>query len=363
MSISSIHHLQFIVSNAKQSAFWYSSNFGFHKFAEKLTADSTSIALKNGTAIVIITSFNGPNKYSKQLIHHGDFIHDVAFRVDYLDPVLENLRQNDIRLLNQGDIETKEGTVRIATLLADGSDVTHTLYEFKNYHGFFLPGFSPCEDFEMYRNMPRMSAILMDHVVQNYPIGEMESAAEWYNKTMGLKRFWSIDDKIATSEFSAMSAWLLVNEDHSVQMTLAEGVKGRKGKSQIEEFISFHGGSGVQHFALLVTDIISAVQLMKSRSVEFLTIPDSYYDILEERLKPTKLNIKEDLEMIRKLNILMDFDENGYLLQIFTKPVQDRPTLFVEIIQRENFRGFGAGNFKALFDAVELEQAKRGTLF
>ncbi|KAF1747907.1 hypothetical protein GCK72_024373 [Caenorhabditis remanei] len=362
-TISAIHHIEFIVSNALQSAYWYCSSFGFEKFAAKNTEVSTSYALRNGKARVIITSYNSQNMYTDQLIKHGDFIKDVAFRVDNLDGVLQNLMENDIKVIQQGEINTKEGLVRTATLLADGSDVTHTLYELGSFEGDFLPYFTPTSNFELFDRIERMPAILMDHVVQNYPIGEMEAAADWYYKTMKLKRFWSVDDKVATSEYSAMSAWLLVNEDHTVQMTLAEGVKGRKGKSQIEEFINFHGGSGVQHFALLVDDIIAAVQLMKRRSVEFLTIPDEYYNILEDRLSKTNLTVKEDLEMIRKLNILMDFDENGYLLQIFSKPMQDRPTLFIEIIQRANFKGFGAGNFKALFDAVEREQEKRGTLF
>uniref|UniRef100_A0A1I7TAY6 4-hydroxyphenylpyruvate dioxygenase n=1 Tax=Caenorhabditis tropicalis TaxID=1561998 RepID=A0A1I7TAY6_9PELO len=322
-SISAIHHIEFIVSNALQSAYWYCSSFGFEKFAEKITKDSTSYALKNGMSLL----------------------------------------ENDIKVIQQGEINSKAGLVRTAKLLADGSDVTHTLYELKQFKGSFLPYFSPSPNFELFKRVQRMPAILLDHVVQNYPIGEMEKAADWYYKTMKLKRFWSVDDKVATSEYSAMSAWLLVNEDHTVQMTLAEGVRGRKGKSQIEEFINFHGGSGVQHFAILVFDIISAVQLMKFRSVEFLTIPSGYYDILEERLNKTNLKVKEDLRLIRELNILMDFDENGYLLQIFSKPMQDRPTLFIEIIQRDNFKGFGAGNFKALFDAVEREQEKRGTLF
>ncbi|CCD66332.1 Putative protein C31H2.4 [Caenorhabditis elegans] len=362
-SISAIHHIEFIVSNALQSAYWYCSGFGFEKFAEKITDESTSIALRNGTARVIITSYNSQNIYTDQLIKHGDFIKDVSFRVDNLDAVLQNLVENDIKVIQQSEVSTKDGLVRTATLLSEGGDVTHTLFELGEFKGNFLPFFTPISNFELFENIEKMPAILMDHVVQNYPIGEMEAAADWYFKTMRLKRFWSVDDKVATSEFSAMTAWLLVNDDHTVQVTLAEGVKGRKGKSQIEEFINYHGGSGVQHFALLVEDIISAVQIMKSRSVEFLTIPSQYYDNLEERLSKTNLIVKEDLKMIRELNILMDFDENGYLLQIFSKPLQDRPTLFIEIIQRANFKGFGAGNFKALFDAVEREQEKRGTLF
>ncbi|CAI5455456.1 unnamed protein product [Caenorhabditis angaria] len=336
---------------------------GSKKFAQKISKDQTSIALQNGTARVIITSYNTSNDFTEQLNKHGDFIKNIGFRVDFLDTVLQSLEENNINILERDNIQDDDGIVRYGIILAENSDVYHTLYELDKYSGIFLPGFKPAENFPLFAEIERMPAILMDHVVQNYPIGEMEEAAKWYDKTMRLKRFWSIDDTVATTQFSALNAWLLVNHDHSVQITLAEPVAGRKGKSQIQEFLTYHGGSGVQHFALLVNDIISSVELMRSRSVEFLTIPDEYYNILEERLSKTKLNVKEDLKKIRKLNILMDFDENGYLLQIFTKPVQDRPTLFVEVIQRANYKGFGAGNFKALFDAVEREQAKRGTLF
>ncbi|VDO19039.1 unnamed protein product [Heligmosomoides polygyrus] len=173
-----------------------------------------------------------------------------------------------------------------------------------------------------------------------------------------------------------MKAWLIANEDQKVQMTLAEAVPGRKGRSQIEieynfkslprsfkEFVSYNGGPGIQHIALLVDDIAATVEEMQRRSVEFLEVPSSYYDILEERLKSSKVELQEDMDVLRRLSILMDFDDNGYLLQLFTKPVQDRPTLFIEIIQRRNFNGFGAGNFKALFDAIEREQKRRGTLY
>ncbi|KAL6725117.1 hypothetical protein Aduo_019929 [Ancylostoma duodenale] len=244
-----------------------------------------------------------------------------------------------------------------------GSDVTHTLVEDKNYHGLFLPGFQPVTNYPLCASLKPIPVVLLDHVVQNYPVNSIEGIAEWYKDSMALQRFWSIDDKITTSEFSAMKAWLITNEDQKVQMTLAEAVLGRKGRSQIEEFVSYNGGPGIQHIALLVDDIVETVTEMRKRSVEFLHVPSSYYDMLEERLKSSKVELKEDMAKLRELCILMDFDDNGYLLQLFTKPVQDRPTLFIEIIQRRNFNGFGAGNFKALFDAVEREQKLRGTLY
>ncbi|EYC23546.1 hypothetical protein Y032_0015g2713 [Ancylostoma ceylanicum] len=244
-----------------------------------------------------------------------------------------------------------------------GSDVTHTLIEDKNYRGLFLPGFLPVNNYPLCASLKPIPVVLLDHVVQNYPVNTIENVAEWYKESMALQRFWSIDDKITTSEFSAMKAWLITNDDQKVQMTLAEAVPGRKGRSQIEEFVSYNGGPGIQHIALLVDDIVGTVTEMRKRSVEFLHVPSSYYDMLEERLKSSQIELKEDMAKLRELCILMDFDDNGYLLQLFTKPVQDRPTLFIEIIQRRNFNGFGAGNFKALFDAVEREQKLRGTLY
>ncbi|KHN77024.1 Uncharacterized protein Tcan_14907 [Toxocara canis] len=240
----------------------------------------------------------------------------------------------------------------------------HTLVDISNYAGFFLPEFEKYDDNNsLVTQLEKIPVEALDHIVENFPIGSLEDVTRWYFDTFNLHRFWSIDEKICHSEFSAMKSMLLTNETHSVQVAIAEPVVNtRRGRSQIQEYIDYNGGPGVQHMAFRVSDIITTIEKMKRRGVEFLMVPSSYYDGLEQRLANSSVEIAEDLKKIRELSILVDFDDSGYLLQIFTQPVQDRPTLFIEIIQRRNFNGFGAGNFKALFDAVEREQAKRGTL-
>lgn len=198
----------------------------------------------------------------------------------------------------------------------------------------------------------------IDHVVEAHKEHTLSDVTTWYNKILALQRFWSIDDQSVHTEFSALSALLVGNSDKRVKITLVEPVR-KSTKGQVEEFLDYNGSQGIQHIAFSTDDICTVVDLVKKRSVEFLDIPDSYYDRLEQRLRSSPINISEDLQRIRELNILVDFDQKGYLLQIFTKPVQDRPTLFLEIIQRHNYDGFGAGNFKALFEAVEMEQKKR----
>ncbi|VDO27031.1 unnamed protein product [Haemonchus placei] len=326
--LADFHHIEFRVSNALQSSFWYCCCFGFQRFAEKRDEDATCIAIRNGRVIFVIKSTTSCDPETlQQLVVHGDAVKDVAFRVDSIDALEQVLIPY---------------TYSSKTLYRD-SDITHTLVEDRNYSGTFLPGYSPVDNFPLPANIP---VVLLDHVVQNYPVNGIEDAAEWYKRSMALQRFWSIDDKITTSEFSAMKAWLITNDDQKVQMTLAEAVPGRKGRSQIEVW------NGLQQLCQ------DSVILWPSRNM----FPQSYYDILDERLKDSKVELKEDMKKLRELCILMDFDDNGYLLQLFTRPVQDRPTLFIEIIQRRNFNGFGAGNFKALFDAVEREQRRRGTL-
>ncbi|XGW22237.1 hypothetical protein V3C99_004891 [Haemonchus contortus] len=362
--LADFHHIEFRVSNALQSSFWYCCCFGFQRFAVKQDEDTTCIAIRNGKVIFVMKSTTSCDPETlQQLIVHGDAVKDVAFRVDSIDALEQRLIGNGVDiLLPKTTYRDENGSVNILKLQAKDSDITHTLIEDRNYSGTFLPGYLPVDNFPLPASLGNIPVVLLDHVVQNYPVNGIEDAAEWYNRSMALQRFWSIDDKITTSEFSAMKAWLITNDDQKVQMTLAEAVPGRKGRSQIEEYVSYNGGPGIQHIALLVDDIVATVTEMRKRTVEFLEVPPSYYDILEERLKDSKVELKEDMKKLRELCILMDFDDNGYLLQLFTRPVQDRPTLFIEIIQRRNFNGFGAGNFKALFDAVEREQRRRGTL-
>jgi 4-hydroxyphenylpyruvate dioxygenase len=202
---------------------------------------------------------------------------------------------------------------------------------------------------------------VVDHVVGNQGWNEMDSVVDWYKEKLGFIRFWSVDDKQIHTEFSALKSTVVCDVDENVKMPINEPAKGKK-VSQIEEYVEFYGGAGVQHIALRTENILEAVTLLHERGVEFLPIPSSYYENLRERLGKASIKVKEDLDVIQKLKILVDFDDAGYLLQIFTKPVEDRPTVFFEIIQRRNNSGFGIGNFKALFQAIEDEQERRGTL-
>lgn len=189
----------------------------------------------------------------------------------------------------------------------------------------------------------------------------MEAAADWYEKNLQFHRFWSVDDKQIHTDYSALRSIVMTNYEETVKIPINEPADGKR-KSQIQEYVEYNGGAGVQHIALNTSDIIMAIRNLRARGMIFLTIPDSYYDILKKKLAQSKVKVTEDLKVLQELQILIDFDENGYLLQIFTKNMQDRPTLFLEVIQRHNHHGFGAGNFKSLFEAIELEQDKRGNL-
>jgi 4-hydroxyphenylpyruvate dioxygenase len=249
----------------------------------------------------------------------------------------------------------------LATVQTYG-DTTHTFVQRDKYNGTFLPGYKKHHLVEAFNKvLEPINLHVIDHCVGNQPDGEMEAAAFWYEKMLDFHRFWSVDDKMMHTEYSALRSIVVADFDEVVKMPINEPAPGKR-KSQIQEYVDFYGGPGVQHIAIRTDDIVTTVGRMYERGCRFLTIPDSYYDNLRVKLAECGTKVKEDLDVIQKLKILCDYDEKGYLLQIFTKPMQDRPTFFVEIIQRENHQGFGAGNFKALFTAIEIEQAKRGNL-
>uniref|UniRef100_A0A0K0DZN4 4-hydroxyphenylpyruvate dioxygenase n=1 Tax=Strongyloides stercoralis TaxID=6248 RepID=A0A0K0DZN4_STRER len=365
------YYVEFYVVNAIQTAQVYCILYGFEMYGIcKEDKDGIKYAVKNGPVILVFNSKVGlKNKeWDNHIIKHGDSIKDVAFKVNDIDKIIDLLK-NGVNNKNVTGVNIKESIFYNDKCIGykisyDNSDIIHTLYDPSKYDGFFLPGFM-CFEPNVCQYLPKaIEYLALDHVVQNHYEGTLEKVADYYKKSLGLNRFWSIDDTICHSEYSAMNAWLVVNVSNDIQMTIAEPVTGtRKGRGQIQEFLDFHGGPGIQHLALKVANIIDTVTNLKKRGVQFLSIPNEYYDNLKERLKNHSVKISENLDVLQKLNILIDFDDNGYLLQIFTKPVQDRPTLFLEIIQRENFNGFGAGNFKSLFEALESEQKKRGTLF
>ncbi|KAI8926334.1 Glyoxalase/Bleomycin resistance protein/Dihydroxybiphenyl dioxygenase [Entophlyctis helioformis] len=360
-------HLTFWVGNAKQAAAYYITRFGFepigYKGLETGSREVVSHAVgQNGVTFVFQSPLNPNNRImGDHIVVHGDAVKDVAFAVDDVRGIYAKAVARGARSIREPWEESDaNGTVTMATIATYG-DVEHTFVERKNYKGRFLPGFvQPAAD-PISAYLPAIDLLRIDHIVGNQPDNEMVSACEMYEKTLDFHRFWSVDDKQIHTEYSALRSIVMTDYDQVVKMPINEPAVGKK-KSQIQEYVDYHGGAGVQHIALRTEDILKSVSNLRARGVEFLSIPKAYYDNLRIRLASSKVKVTEDMDTIEKLHILVDYDEGGYLLQIFTKPLEDRPTLFIEIIQRRNHEGFGAGNFKALFESIEAEQDKRGNL-
>ncbi|CAD5234153.1 unnamed protein product [Bursaphelenchus xylophilus] len=366
MSSQLINHIEYCVGNALQASFWYCTSFGFERFAQKRTKFIFSIAVRNGNSILVFSSPNSPSEpnLTHLLSIHGDFVHKIGLKVDNLRKFVQIADQKSIKIIEQVESEQDEnGEILQARIQGSSGHIEYEIFENVNYNGVFLPGFEEIQNFGFCESLPPISISGIDHFVEAHESGSVDSVVDWYNKVLKFERFWSIDDTQVHTEYSALKAALVANKERNIQVTLVEPVQTeKKGRGQVQEFLDFNSGPGIQHIAFVVDDIIEAVAEMKKRSVEFLSIPSEYYDNIEKRLEKSGLKIKEDMEKIREGQLLIDFDEKGYLIQCFTKPVQPRPTFFIEIIKRNNFNGFGAGNFKALFEAVELEQRKRGTL-
>ncbi|GAA5800040.1 4-hydroxyphenylpyruvate dioxygenase [Helicostylum pulchrum] len=370
-------HLKFTVTNAKQAASYYCTRLGFKHFAyrglETGCRDFASHVVKQGDAVFVFESPIRPETMrdmAAEISRRGDGVKDVAFTVNDCRAVYEKAVARGAKSIKEPEETTDEdGTVIMATLATYG-DVQHTLIERKNYKGLFLPGYKDSLTALRYKDpldalLPQVPLGFIDHVVGNQPDGEMNPIADFYEKAFDFHRFWSVDDKQVFTEYSALRSVVMADPEERIKMPINEPAVGRK-KSQIQEFVDFYGGAGVQHIAINTNDIITSVTNMNQRGCNFLTIPGSYYEALRKALvthnKIAKIPILEDIDILQSLNILVDYDENGYLLQIFTKPLEDRPTLFVEVIQRNNHNGFGAGNFKSLFESLELEQDIRGNL-
>jgi 4-hydroxyphenylpyruvate dioxygenase len=379
-------HVTWWVGNAKQAAAFYNSFFGFKTIAYRgLETGSryfASYVVGNNDVRFVFTSpirsckhlpedekITPEEKHLLQEMHehlekHGDAVKDVAFEVDSVDGVYEKAVAAGADAV-QPPMTTggkEQGHVRTAVICTYG-DTTHTLISRQNFRGAFLPGFRAVAPSSATVQLPDVPLARIDHCVGNQDWNEMVSACAFYEQCLSFHRFWSVDDNQICTEFSALSSIVMASPNNLVKMPINEPAPGKK-KSQIEEYVLFNAGAGVQHIALLTPDIITAVKTLRARGVEFINVPKTYYDTIRMRLKTERRNweLKEDLEVIERLNILIDYDEQGYLLQLFTKPLMDRPTVFIEIIQREDFDGFGAGNFKSLFEAIEREQAERGNL-
>ncbi|KAK9489698.1 Glyoxalase/Bleomycin resistance protein/Dihydroxybiphenyl dioxygenase [Lipomyces doorenjongii] len=378
-SYRAYHHIKWYVGNAKQAASYYVTRMGFRPIAYKgLETGSRAIAshvIANGSVTfefvsVLKTKVKDQEEgiliqeISKHLADHGDAVKDVAFEVDDIYAVWDYISKHGAKLIAPPtEISDEHGTVIIAKLATYG-DTTHSLIQCSGYTGAFLPGYSttayPSTDpIEML--LPSINLANIDHCVGNQGWNQMEGICEYYENALGFHRFWSVDDKDIFTEFSALKSIVMASPNDIIKMPINEPAVGKK-KSQIEEFIEFYGGAGVQHIALRTQNIIETITNMKARGVEFISVPSTYYEQMRIRLSNSFIKLNENFTTLEKLNILIDFDESGYLLQLFTKPLMDRPTAFIEIIQRNNFEGFGAGNFKSLFESIELEQAKRGNL-
>lgn len=361
-------HISFLVGNALQAADWYVARFGFKRIAysglETGSRNVVSHVLKQDKAIFVFTSTLSPDdkENGEHLTKHGDGVKSVAFTVDDCVGIFKSAVERGAKVVKEPETLTDEnGTAIIATIQTYG-DTVHTFVERKNYTGAFLPGYQAVTETDPFESFTGPVGLnFVDHIVGNQPLGEMESVCQWYEKVLQFHRFWSVDDSMIHTEYSSLKSIVMTDFDEKIKMPVNEPALGKK-KSQIQEFVEFYGGAGVQHIAINTTDIITAVKTLRARGVRFLSVPKSYYTSLREKLAKAPITVVEDLDVLEDLKILIDFDDKGYLLQLFTKPVEDRPTLFIEIIQRNNHFGFGAGNFKSLFEAIEREQEKRGNL-
>lgn len=306
---------------------------------------------------------DNPKEIGEHLSKHGDGAKDIAFEVEDLDAIFKRAVERGATVVEEPhDKSDEDGTVRLATIRTYG-DTNHTLIDRSRYNGWFMPGFQQrTSNDPVLQLLPDCGLQRIDHIVGNQPDLEMTSVVDWYERTLMFHRFWSVDDKTMHTEYSALRSIVITNYEETIKMPINEPATARR-RSQIQEYVDYYGGAGVQHIAMETKDIISSVTNLRARGVQFLDVPDKYYTNLKERLKQSPINVEEDIDMLQKLRILVDFDDNGYLLQLFTKNMQDRPTLFLEIIERHNNSGFGAGNFKALFESIERDQDERGNLY
>lgn len=359
LPINGTDHIEFYVGNAKQAALYYQHCFGFELVAyagpETGQRDRASYVLQqNKIRFVLTTSLQPDSEINSHVKQHGDGVKVLALWVDDAAKSFQEtvLRGAEIARSPQ-TIKDEHGEVVIASIKTYG-DTIHTFVERKNYKGAFLPGFRPV------KNNLKVTPIGLkhiDHCVGNVELGQMNKWVKFYEDVMGFKLLITFDDKDISTEYSALMSKVVSNGNGYIKFPINEPASGKK-KSQIEEYLDFYKGAGVQHIAIATDDIIHTVGELRNRGVEFLHVPETYYEDVMQRVG----HINEDLQELKKLNILIDRDEEGYLLQIFSKPIQDRPTLFFEIIERNGAKSFGKGNFKALFESIEREQALRGNL-
>jgi 4-hydroxyphenylpyruvate dioxygenase len=357
--INGTDYVEFYVGNAKQASHFYQSAFGFqfaaYRGPETGVRDRASYLLVQNKIRLVLTTPLGPDgEIADHVRRHGDGVRDIALWVD-------DARDAHAKALERGaesageprDLRDDDGDVVVAAIKIYG-DTIHSLVERKNYRGLFLPGFQPRDPH--YQAVPT-GLQYVDHCVGNVELGRMNTWVGFYERVMGFKNLISFDDEDISTEYSSLMSKVMANGNERIKFPINEPARGKK-KSQIDEYLDFYRGPGVQHLALATTDIITTVTALRDRGVEFLHAPTTYYEELQGRVG----KIDEPIDKLEELGILVDRDPDGYLLQIFSKPVEDRPTLFYEIIERKGARSFGKGNFRALFEAIEREQGLRGNL-
>ncbi len=357
IALKRIHHIELYVGNAKQAAFFYRKAFGFSQTAyaglETGLRDRTSYVLEQDRIrFVLTTPLTSGGPLNEHLDRHGDGVKDIAFEVeDARLAFAQATERGAAPAVDPHEVKDEHGTVRRAAVKTYG-DTLHSFISYHGYDGPFLPGFV-----EQRIEEPDAGLILVDHVVGNVELGKMNQWADFYTDVFGFHRYITFDDKDISTEYSALMSVVMSDDNQVIKFPINEPAEGKR-TSQIQEYINFNNGAGPQHVALLTADIVKTVRHLTDAGVEFLYVPETYYDAVPERVG----QIDESMDELKPLGVLIDRDDQGYLLQLFTKPVEDRPTLFFEIIQRKGARGFGKGNFKALFESIEREQERRGTL-
>ena len=352
-------YVELYVGNAKQSAHFYKTAFGFQSEAyaglETGMKDRVSYVLKQDKIrLVLTTPMDQGGEINDHINKHGDGVKVVALWVDDATKAWEETTKRGAKSYFEPRVDKDDDGEVVRSGIHTYGETVHIFVERKNYNGVFLPGF---RKWESHYNPEPVGLRYIDHMVGNVDWGEMNKWCEYYDKVMGFAQIVSFDDNDISTEFTALMSKVMSNGNGRIKFPINEPAEGKK-KSQIEEYIDYYKGAGVQHIAVATDNIVETVTAMRDRGVEFLYVPENYYDDLLERVG----KIDEEVDVLKKHGILIDRDEEGYLLQLFTKPVVDRPTMFFEIIQRKGAMSFGKGNFKALFEAIEREQENRGTL-
>jgi len=351
--------VELYVGNAKQSAHYYKTAFGFQEVAysglETGDREKVSYVLKQDKIrLVLTTPFNPDSEISHHIRKHGDGVKVIALWVDDARKAYEETTKRGAKSYLEPTVLSDENGEIVKSGIHTYGDTVHLFIERKNYNGIFMPGFvASTSEY----NPTSTGLRYIDHMVGNVDLGEMDQVAKFYREVMGFANLITFDDKDISTQYTALMSKVMTNGNGRIKFPINEPAHGLK-KSQIEEYLDFYKGAGCQHIAVATNDIVFTVSEMKKRGVEFLHVPGTYYDNVAARVG----TISEDLAVLKSLGIMVDRDDEGYLLQIFTKPVEDRPTLFFEIIQRKGAQSFGKGNFQALFESIEAEQERRGTL-